>query len=83
MRAGWIRPSSMSFSRAIFATARRMGLKEERTIARGVSSMMRSTPIDISMARMFLPSRPMMRAFMSSPGRSTTVTVDSATWGGR
>jgi hypothetical protein len=32
------------------------------------------------MARMFRPSRPMMRPFISSLGRGTTETVASATW---
>gem|GEM_PF-6418236 len=43
----------------------------------GVSSMMRSTPVTVSMARMFRPSRPMIRPFISSFGRETTETVAS------
>ena len=46
----------------------------------GVSSMMKSTPVRCSRARMFRPSRPMMRPFMSSDGSSTSVTVVSAAW---
>lgn len=43
----------------------------------GVSSMMRSTPVAVSRARMLRPSRPMIRPFISSLGRGTTVTVVS------
>jgi len=45
--------------------------------ASGVSSTIRSIPVAISRARMFRPSRPMMRPFISSLGRSTTDTVVS------
>ena len=38
----------------------------------GVSSMMKSTPVRFSSARMLRPSRPMMRPFMSSLGSCTT-----------
>ena len=62
----------MSFSRAWRATSRRSGSKAEMTIASGVSSMMRSTPVAASSARMLRPSRPMMRPFRSSEGSSTT-----------
>ena len=79
MRAGWMRPSTMSFSRACRATSRRSGSKAEMTIASGVSSMMRSTPVAASSARMLRPSRPMMRPFRSSDGSSTTDTVASTT----
>ncbi len=79
MRAGWMRPSTMSFSRASRATSRRSGSKAEMTIASGVSSMIRSTPVAASRARMLRPSRPMMRPFRSSEGSSTTETVASTT----
>ena len=46
-------------------------------IAPGVSSTIRSTPVASSSARMLRPSRPMMRPFRSSLGRSTTDTVVS------
>ena len=46
-------------------------------MAPGVSSTMRSTPVASSSARMLRPSRPMMRPFKSSLGRSTTETVVS------
>ena len=45
--------------------------------ASGVSSTMRSTPVASSSARMFRPSRPMIRPFMSSDGRSTMDTAVS------
>ena len=44
----------------------------------GVSSMMTSTPVASSNARMFRPSRPMMRPFISSFGSETADTVVSA-----
>ena len=46
-------------------------------IAPGVSSTISSTPVACSSARMLRPSRPMIRPFMSSLGRSTTDTVVS------
>jgi hypothetical protein len=46
-------------------------------IAPGVSSMISSTPVAISSARIFRPSRPMIRPLRSSLGRSTTDTVVS------
>ena len=46
-------------------------------IAPGVSSTISSTPVAVSSARMLRPSRPMIRPFMSSLGRSTTETVVS------
>ena len=52
----------------------------ERMIVSGVSSTMMSIPVAFSSARMFRPSRPMIRPFMSSLGRSTTDTAASATY---
>ena len=46
-------------------------------MAPGVSSTISSTPVACSRARMFRPSRPMMRPLRSSLGRSTTETVVS------
>src|SRR5881397_812112 len=46
--------------------------------ASGVSSMIRSTPVACSSARIFRPSRPMMRPFISSLGMATTETEVSA-----
>jgi hypothetical protein len=40
------------------------------TTVSGVSSIMTSTPVTASNARMFLPSRPITRPFMSSDGRA-------------
>ncbi len=73
-----MRPSSTSFCRVIFATSRRTPSNDERTTACGVSSMMKSTPVTFSSARMLRPSRPMMRPFMSSDGSSTRLDVVSA-----
>ncbi len=58
----------------------RTGSKQERVIASGVSSIIRSTPVAVSMARMFRPSRPIMRPFISSLGSGTTETVASEEW---
>ena len=41
----------------------------DRTTVSGVSSMIRSTPVACSRARMLRPSRPMIRPFISSDGR--------------
>ena len=79
MRAGWIRPSWINFSKAMRAISRRIGSKPDNTTASGVSSMIKSIPVSVSNVRMLRPSRPMMRPFMSSFGKFTTVTVDSAT----
>ena len=49
MRVGWMRPSAISFSSARRATSRRTGSKQETVMASGVSSMMRSTPVSVSM----------------------------------
>ena len=62
------------------AISRRTPSKPERITALGVSSMMKSTPVRFSSARMLRPSRPMMRPFMSSAGSWTTETVVSAAW---
>ena len=73
------RPAS-SFSSVMRAISRRTPSKPERMTAFGVSSMMKSTPVRCSSARMLRPSRPMMRPFMSSAGSWTTDTVVSAAW---
>ena len=77
MRCGWMRPSSTSRSRVSRATSRRTGSKQDSSTASGVSSMIRLTPVTDSKARMFRPSRPMIRPFISSPGRCSTETTDS------
>ena len=80
MRPGWMRPSPTSRSMACRATSRRTGSKQERMTASGVSSTTTSTPVAASNERMFRPSRPMMRPFMSSLGRVTTETAASEEW---
>ena len=77
MRCGWIRPSSTSRSRVSRPTSRRTGSKQDSSTASGVSSMIRLTPVTDSKARMLRPSRPMIRPFISSPGRCSTETTDS------
>ena len=56
-----------------------MGLWHEITTASGVSSIIISTPVAASIARMLRPSRPMIRPFISSLGSAITETVRSAT----
>ena len=75
-----MRPSWSSFSSVSLAISRRTPSKPERTTAPGVSSMMKSTPVRFSSARMLRPSRPMIRPFMSSADSCTTDTVVSAAW---
>ncbi len=65
----------MSRSSETRAISRRIGLWHEITTASGVSSMMISTPVAASMARMLRPSRPMIRPFISSLGSASTETV--------
>ena len=72
-----MRPSEISRSSDSFAISLRTGSKQEITTASGVSSMMMSTPVSVSRVRMFLPSRPIIRPFISSLGRETVVTVMS------
>jgi hypothetical protein len=64
-------PVGTSFSSARRATSRRTGSKHDTTTVSGVSSMMTSTPVASSNARMLRPSRPMMRPFISSFGSAT------------
>ena len=60
------------------AISRRMPSKPESSTAPGVSSMITSTPVRFSSARMLRPSRPMMRPFISSDGSVTLETVVDA-----
>ncbi len=69
IRAGWIRPSLTSSVSVIRAVSRRTGSKQESKTDSGVSSIITFTPVTCSNARMLRPSRPMIRPFMSSPGR--------------
>ena len=80
IRAGWILPSTISFSRDSLAISLLTGSNPERITASGVSSMIRSIPVRVSIALMLRPSLPMIRPFISSLGSGTTDTVDSATW---
>ncbi len=70
-----MRPSAISRSSVSRATSRRTPSKLESTTADGVSSMITSTPVSFSSARMLRPSRPMIRPFISSLGSSTSRVV--------
>ena len=72
-----MRPSAISRSSVSRAISRRTPSKLESTTADGVSSMITSTPVSFSRARMLRPSRPMIRPFISSLGSSTRRVVDS------
>ena len=78
--AGWILPSLISFSNAIFATSLLNGSKPDNTTASGVSSIIRSIPVKVSKAFMFLPSLPIILPFISSFGSATIDTVVSCEW---
>ena len=80
IRAGWMRPSAISLLSDMRATSRRTGSKPLTITTPGVSSMITSTPVAFSKARMLRPSRPMMRPFISSLGISTVLVVVSAVW---
>ena len=75
-----MRPSLSSLISATRATSRRTGSWHESVTASGVSSTIISTPVNCSKARIFRPSRPIIRPFSSSPGRFTVETVISATY---
>ena len=78
IRVGWMRPSWISLFSASRAISRRTLSKALTMTTPGVSSTITSTPVAFSKVRMFRPSRPMMRPFMSSLGMSTVLTVVSA-----
>ena len=75
-----MRPSAISLSSAVRAISRRTGSKPLTMTTPGVSSMITSTPVAFSKARMLRPSRPMIRPFISSLGISTVLVVVSAVW---
>ena len=75
--AGCILPSSISFSIAILATSLLNGSNPEIITASGVSSIIKSIPVRVSNAFMFLPSLPIILPFISSFGSETTDTVVS------
>jgi len=63
------------------AISRRTGSKQDRIIASGVSSTIISTPVAASIARMFLPSLPMILPLTSSESKLNTDTqfsIDSS-----
>ena len=75
-----MRPSAISLLSDMRATSRRTVSKPLTITTPGVSSMITSTPVAFSKARMLRPSRPMMRPFISSLGMSTVLVVVSAVW---
>ena len=78
--AGWILPSSINFSRAILATSLLNGSNPDKITASGVSSIIKSIPVRVSNAFIFLPSLPIILPFISSLGRFTIETVVSEVW---
>ena len=78
IRVGWMRPSWMSLVSDSRAVSRRTLSNALTMTTPGVSSTITSTPVAFSKVRMFRPSRPMIRPFMSSEGMSTVLTVVSA-----
>ncbi len=73
-----MRPSAISLFSESRATSRRIMSKPLTMTTPGVSSMITSTPVAFSKARMLRPSRPMIRPFISSLGMSTVLVVVSA-----
>lgn len=72
MRAGWMRPSLMSFSSASLATSLRTGSKLERVIASGVSSIIRVDARQRLQRTDIAALAADNAAFISSFGRVTT-----------
>jgi hypothetical protein len=66
--AGWILPSSRSFSRDFFAIYLLKRSNAEINTVSGVSSMISATQVALSNATIFLPSFPINFHFMSSFG---------------
>ncbi|CRG02901.1 Uncharacterised protein [Streptococcus pneumoniae] len=77
MRPGWILPSETRLTKAVLAISLLIGSKPDKMTASGVSSIIKSIPVSVSSVRIFLPSRPIIRPFISSFGKFTTETVDS------
>ena len=75
--AGWILPSLINVSRVSLAISLLNGSKLEITIASGVSSIIKSTPVTDSIVLIFLPSLPINLPFISSLGNAITDTVCS------
>ena len=75
-----MRPSVISFSKDSRAISLRMGSNPEIITASGVSSTIKSTPVNISNVLIFLPSLPIILPFMSSLGKGTKDVVVSTVW---
>ena len=65
IRAGCILPSLTNRCNESRAISLLSGSKEDKMMASGVSSTTKSTPVAASMARMFLPSLPMICPLIS------------------
>lgn len=63
-----------------FATSLLNGSNPDNTTASGVSSIIKSTPVNVSNAFIFLPSLPIILPFISSLGSETIDTVVSCEW---
>ena len=77
IRPGWTLPSSKSLLIALEATSLLKGLCDETVTTPGVSSIIISTPVFNSIARIFLPSLPIILPFISSLGKFTIEAVFS------
>ena len=75
--AGWILPSLIRVSNVSLAISLLSGSKLDITIASGVSSIIKSTPVTDSIVLIFLPSLPINLPFISSLGSAITDTVCS------
>ena len=75
IRPGCILPSLIKVSIVILAISLRSGSNDDKLIASGVSSIIKSTPVTDSIVLIFLPSRPINLPFMSSLGKSIVLTV--------
>ena len=62
------------------ATSLLNGSNPDKITASGVSSIIKSIPVNVSKVLIFLPSLPIILPFISSLGRATTDTVVSDVW---
>jgi len=74
IRAGWILPSVTKLCNDNRAISLLTGSKQDKIMASGVSSTIISTPVAASKARIFRPSRPIIRPFTSSDSILNTET---------
>ena len=74
IRAGCILPSVTNLCNDKRAISLRIGSKQDKIIASGVSSTIISTPVAASIARMFRPSLPIILPFTSSDSKLKTET---------